>query len=230
MTKLSYDETPDYEKSRKDFQNGLKSLGKTNTADLEFKLSATATAKTTSPSVKENIKPTARRSIKSPVRSDLSDIAERSEDAIESPKKKATGGGRPRKRIQIDVDDSDEEAIPKKSRTKAAKTKTTKTTTQSGASGNTPTITVNNEVKGTKGKTYQLNFELDISFDANVVVNVKRKPKKTDDPKQQNGEASKKKMSIQSTDEIPATEPSRQASGRGIRKAPVTRTSPRSLK
>lgn len=221
---MSYDETPDYEKCRKDFANGLKALGKTNTADLEFKLSATSSTKTTSPSVKENIKPAASRAIKSPVRLDLSDVTEHTESPIESPKKKV--GGRPRKRIQIEDDSDEEEVTPKKSRGKTANIKTTKTG-KTSANGITPTITVNNDVKGAKGKTYQLNFELDISFDANVVVNVKRKPKK-----ERNGEASssdqKKKLSIQSTEEIPGTEPSRQ--GRTYRKAPASRTSPRSHK
>lgn len=79
---------------------------------------------------------------------------------------------------------------------------------------------VNNE-KAKKNKTYNLNFELDISFDANVVVNIKRKSKKA--PKQ---EPKSKNESIQSTDEISATERSFIVTETKITKK-ATRTSPR---
>lgn len=85
-------------------------------------------------------------------------------------------------------------------------------------------IIVNNHVnkeKVKKNKTYNLNFELDISFDANVVVNVSRRSKKTpkNEPKSPN-------ESIQSTDEMPATEKSYIVTKTKITKK-ATRTSPR---
>lgn len=231
---LNFDGSPDYEKCRKEFNNGLKALGKTNTGDLEFKSSP---AKTTSPSAKENVKPSAR-AIRSPIRPQLSNITEHTENDTEPPKKRADALSRPRKRVQtVDLDSSDEEVSPPKARSRGAKTaKTTnaaETVTPSSAR-NTPSLKVNNEVAATKsGKTYQLNFELDISFDANVVVNVKRKPRKAGEAKNKKAAGpSKKKLSIQSTDEIPATEQSfAVGSARVLKKtSKPTKTSPRSHK
>lgn len=238
VSKLNYNESPDYEKCRKDFLSGLKSLGKSNTGDLEFKTSA---SKNTSPSVKENVKPL-KRSVKTPVKQDIVDLSETEDDFVVTvPKKKpaaAAAAAKPRKRIQTppeNSDDEEEEVVPKKSRGQPAKSKSSKAAT-STASGSS--IVVNNEVNGAKvsknGKTYQLNFELDISFDANVVVNVKRKSKKTDDKKKSNEVPLKPhKPSILSTDEIPATEQSfAVGKARIFKKAQATssRTSPRAHK
>ncbi|XP_055323194.1 nucleosomal histone kinase 1 isoform X2 [Sitodiplosis mosellana] len=44
VTKMKYDEKPDYEKCRKMYVDGLKSLGKTNSGDLEFKVSSASTS------------------------------------------------------------------------------------------------------------------------------------------------------------------------------------------
>lgn len=230
---MKYDEKPDYEKCRKDFQNALKALGKANSGDLEFKATSGTTAKTVSPSAKENLKP-ARRSLKSPSRPDLSDITEQTENDVHeiSPKQKPSTS-RPRKRVQTDDDaDSDNDEISsKKMRGKNSKTKSTKSSKPS--TSDSPSIIINNEVGGTngKGKTYELNFELDISFDANIVVNVKRKPKKNDEKKEKKSSARPKpnKLSIQSTDEIPGTEQNFHVGTARVKKAP-TRNSPRSLK
>lgn len=240
VSKLNFDEKPDYEKCRKDFNVGLRTLGKSNTGDLEFRASGPSAklSKTTSPSAKENVKPkVGARS--TPVRPELSKITERTEnEPNESPKKRAVAAGRSRKRPQTSEsdDESEEEVLPKKSRGKATTVKTTATSSRNATpttSTGRGTTQINNELGGNKsGKTYNLNFELDISFDANVVVNVKRKPRKagaTDSPK---AGPSKPKVSIQSTDEIPPTEQSYAiACARVIKKEPRTsKASPRAKK
>lgn len=230
VAKMNYDTTPDYEKCRKDFNSGLKALGKTNAGDLEF--SSAGPSKTISPSAKENVKPRAR-SIKSPIRPDLTKITERSEEEPTTSNKRPVTTGRARKRVQtVEPDLSDEEepiVSPKKVRGRAPKTIKA-----------TPTVTVNNDGGSKSGRTVNLNFELDISFDANVVVNVKRKPRKSNDRKNKPAAAgsSKPKLSIQSTDEIPATEQSFISSVRVMKKeskavkkeSKPTKTSPRSYK
>lgn len=225
VTKLKYDEKPDYEKCRKEFLDGLKSLGKTNSGDLEFKVtntSVTSTKVLKSPKAVTKERPK-RRSVVSP---------KATEDDAEniSPKPKAS-----RKR---NTSNDPNTASPSK---KVRSTSSHKTSTTSSSSTVNPKLTqlvsteqhtsstkssiiVNNHVnneKTKKNKTYNLNFELDISFDANVVVNVKRKSKKA--PKK---EPKSPNESIQSTDEIPATDKSFVVTKTKITKK-ATRTSPR---
>lgn len=202
VTKLKYDEKPDYEKCRKYFVDGLKSLGKSNIGELEFKTSSTTSAKKTTVAaspVKEQ-RPKVRQTTK---------VTTKVVDNVEniSPKPKTA-----RKRDTTnDHDSSEDSASPmKKARTKPPSTKvstqrsnrvSTKTSTLDSSS-----FVVQNHVKeekAKKGKTYNVNIDLDISFDANVVVSVKRKNKKPPKvvPESPN-------QSIQSTDEIPPSDKS----------------------
>lgn len=224
VTKLKYDERPDYEKCRKIFVDGLKSLGKTNSGDLEFKVSSASTsnrksvvAVSTSP-VKERPKigrPAAKAAVK---------VADNVENI--SPKPKGS-----RKRDPLN-DSSEESASPSK-KVRSSKTstqvratkvssRTTTTTTTTSKSANSSVIVKNhvNEEKGKKNKTYNINLDLDISFDANVIVNVKRKKKKS--PKE---EVESPNQSIQSTDEIPPSDKSFIVATKVYKRAP--RASPR---
>lgn len=228
VTKLKYDEKPDYEKCRKIFVDGLKSLGKANTGDLDFKVSSASTSarrsadvaaaspakeqrpKVGRPAGRANAKPT---------------------DNVENISPKAKNS---RKRDTVLNDSSEDSASPsKKVRTSKASTqaRTTKvssrttTTTSSSKTDSSVVINANNHVnaeKSKKNKTYNINLDLDISFDANVVVNVKRKKKKT--PKEK--EVESPNQSIQSTDEIPPSDKSFVVATKVYKRAP--RTSPRS--
>lgn len=191
---MKYDAKPDYEKCRKLFVDGLKSLGKTNIGDLEFKLGSSAKKVASVTPAKEPRQKIARASTKasSKIGDDVENI---------SPKVKNT-----RKRDQP-IDSSDDTASPSKkvraskssiqSRSSKVSTKTTSTDSS---------IVVKNHVKeqkNKKNKTYNINLDLDFSFDANVVVNVKRKKKKVT-----KNEDKSPNQSIQSTDDIPPTDKS----------------------
>lgn len=212
MAKLKYDEKPDYEKCRKYFLDGLKSLGKANSGDLEFKLVSTAKKATTVTPAKEQrqkiVRPSTKISSKS-IGDDVENI---------SPKVKNS-----RKRDQT-IDSSDDTASPSKkvraskssiqSRSSKVSTKTTSTDAS---------IVIKNhgkEQKNKKNKTYNINLDLDFSFDANVVVNVKRKKKKAT-----KNEDNSPNDSIQSTDDIPPTDKSFIVQTKVYKKA--TRSSPR---
>lgn len=182
--------------------DGLKSIGKTNNGDLEFKISSASTTakkstvvKPTSP-LKEQKGKVGRPSTKTATVTKKTDV-----ENI-SPKVK---NSRKREPIVIDSSDEDEEDDVSPSK----KVRTSKTTTQARsikASGKTATtnssIVVNNHVnEKTKKKRFNVNVDLDISFDANVIVTVKRKKKKETQevPESPN-------QSIQSTDEIPPSD------------------------
>lgn len=225
VSKLKYDEKPDYEKCRKDFQSGLKSLGKTSSGDLEFKSSAIASTSKKVSTTKDQ---------KRGNRTGLTKISEKTEDDSEniSPKPKYVST---KKRISNIVDDDEDVIRSPSKKIRTSKSTTRQKTTQHTAictSSTDPSIVVNNHVNGKKtikNKTYELNFELDISFDANVVVNVKRKPKKSPTKEKKKNEEKNKHLSIASTDEIPATEKSFAVGTAKILKRGV-RTSPRSHK
>lgn len=186
MSKLKYDDKPDYEKCRKQFADGLKSLGKSNSGDLDFKASSSAAiVKKTSIAI-------------TPVkvsRAKISKVVDKSTDDAEniSPKTKNS-----RK-----LNESSESASPsKKMRTSKASTQIKSTKSYARPSTAESSIVVNSHVnKGSAAKTFNLNLELDISFDTNVVVNVKRKKKKKE-------EVASPNQSLQSTDEIPPSDKS----------------------
>lgn len=200
VTKLKYDEKPDYEKCRKCFMDGLKSLGKSNSGDLEFKSASTPGAKkavaVASPAKEQ--RPKGRPSAKVAVKKN----PENTENI--SPKVKVS-----RKRDTENHSSEDSESPLKKPRTKLTASKsTTQRTSKVSTKASTidSSIVVNNHVKEEKvkkNKTYNVNIDLDISFDANVVVNVKRKPKKPKDI-----EPESPSQTLQSTDEIPPSDKS----------------------
>lgn len=219
VAKLKFDEKPNYENYRKEFQRGLQSLGKTDSGDLDFKA-------TTSPAAAAKEQKKGRRG------TDVPKAANKSQEDAEniSPKPRTTAS---KKRSPRDNDDSvdNSQSPSKKSRASAKSTSRQIVPTQSTAGKSTDTsIVVNNLVNGSKSgknKTYELNFELDISFDANVVVNVKRKPKKSPKAKKEAEKVSSRHDA--STDEIPGTEKSFAIGTAKVLKRGV-RTSPRAKK
>ncbi|XP_031628037.1 nucleosomal histone kinase 1 [Contarinia nasturtii] len=227
VSKLKYDEKPDYEKCRKIFVDGLKTLGKTNTGDLEFKTSSSsaaskrASAAAASP-VKESRPKVGRPSGKSAAK------------ALDNAENISPKGKNSRKRDVV-IDSSEDSPSPsKKVRTNTKLVDKGKVSTQvrstKASSGRTTTTTnssvvVNNHVnkeKGTTNKTYNINLDLDISFDANVVVSVKRKKNKPPKPEP----VDSPNQSFQSTDEIPPSDKSFMVQTTKVYKR-APRTSPR---
>lgn len=212
VTKLKYDEKPDYEKCRKFFSDGLKALGKANSGDLEFKVSsATAStsanaAKKVSP-LKEQRPKVGRPSAKASTSVAIAASKANGNTENISPKAKSVR--------KLDTSSEDSASPSKKIRTSKPPTqvRSTKSSTQSRSSKATSansSIVVKNHVTEEKGKThktYNINLDLDISFDANVVVSVKRKKNKQQ-PKDEADDIYSPNRSIQSTDEIPPTDKS----------------------
>lgn len=161
---LEFNEAPNYLKCRQFFETGLKTMGKTNTGELVFK--------NASPSPKKTVKKTAQ----------LSDKKLTSPAAQKRSKAKPT---------EVLVSESEDDCpvkkprvvkpqiSPKKGQTPNKKTARTSEQENFTPSGETEgSLNVNNGIqsRGKKnGKTYEFNFELDVSIDANVVINVKRK-------------------------------------------------------
>lgn len=153
---LKFNEAPNYVECRKFFEASLKALGKPNTGDLVFK-------NTESASPKKAVKKTTEKKLVSPAASKRS---------------------KPSKSADILVSESEEESTPKRSRLGKKRVEATKSKGSSERENSTPpgksegSLNVNNDIqsRGKKnGKTYEFNFELDVSIDANVVINVKRK-------------------------------------------------------
>lgn len=124
---------------------------------------------------------------------------------------------------------SDESASPSKRIRISSKATSARSTQQSTSNTKKSTpddsvIEINhkNHKKTQSDKPQNINVELDISFDANVVITVKRKNKK----KEQKSTVNSPNRSIQSTDEIPASDKSFEVQTRVYKRAP--RPSPRS--
>lgn len=225
--KLKYDEKPDYEKCRKEFDKALKTLGKTNAGDLEFKAIAPTVSK--KPSARTSTKETKRQSAKHVV------IDSDDDNDMENISPKTKAKTTTRKRLSRSTDRHDDISSPvKKARGTSAKatTQTRKIPSVSSHNPSTdespaaPSISVKShatDTKSKKTKTYNLNFELDISFDANVIVNVTRKPKKK--PSKKESEALDESTANKSVDEIPASDRSVIVQTKVMRKG--ARSSPR---
>lgn len=229
IDKLKFDEKPNYDQIRKDFLKGLQSLGKTNSGDLDFKASTSLGPPLPPPPVKVEKK--TKRPADRPSTSSGAQKSQSDSDGV-SPKPRKTAS-KLKRSPPTDTDTSDASQSPlKKSRATAKQPSSrnvvpTQSTDPKSADSE---VILKNRVIGTKsnkpGKTYELNFELDISFDANVVVNVKRRPKKSS--KSTKAAEQKSKSNDDSIDEIPATEKSfavgtATVTKRGVRSSPRTK-------
>lgn len=181
ISKMEYNENPDYPKIRKFFLDGLKSLGKSDSGALEF---APAPAKG---KAAKNVANKAKK--------------QKSEDEIVelSPEVEPVRRGRIRKVVSPD---SSPEFVPvKKIRKKmeepkengASKKQDEPSTSKSSkeasvkdskvASSKSGTIILNSDSSAKKKKKIEVNLELDISIDADVVINLHRKDKTKKDTK-----------------------------------------------
>lgn len=207
---MKYDEKPDYEKCRKLFLDGLKALGKANVGELDFKVSSSSSsaaanaAKKVSP-LKEQRPKVGRPSAKAAAAATAAAAPKDNTENI-SPKAKSVR--------KLDTSSDDSASPSKKIRTSKPPTQvrpskpSIQSRTSKATSANSSIVVKNHvtEEKGKKNKTYNINLDLDISFDANVVVSVKRK--KTKHSKDEVNDTDSPNRSIQSTDEIPATDKS----------------------
>jgi len=166
---LKYNDTPDYEKCRQIFETALKKLGESNSGELKFKLSPIAgtSKKTTTKQSNKDDAPVEQRKRSKKMQNVDENESDSASSEVEnkSPiKKPAT----PRKRVIA------HEA------TSSRNDKRPKITSKTGTENTASSVVVNlpPKVKSSKNsKTYNLNFDLDISLDANIVISVNRKPK-----------------------------------------------------
>lgn len=163
---LKFNESPNYTKCRQFFESGLKTLGKTNTGDLEFKHTAATpkkVAKRTAERVDNNAtSPVAAKKYKTKPTDIL--VSESEED---SPAKHTRSG-------KTEVNSNK----PSKTNTKSSRSNAQENSNSAGKTEGSLSVNNGIESRGKKnGKTYEFNFELDVSIDANVVINVNRKKK-----------------------------------------------------
>lgn len=197
VASLEYNQTPDYEKCRKIFLTGLKVLKVANSGDLDFKIKSTPNykAKLKQPEqpdddpeseidnsesdneifekktpIKRKLK-TEKLNLKNNKTSPARPSNAKKKTPTESPKKrlKTSPGHRSSPRqtpISANINFSPVVSIRNNARTPSSSRKPGKTIINDNLTPNPKS-----------NKTYEFNFELDVSMDANVVVNVKRKKK-----------------------------------------------------
>lgn len=167
---LNFNDKPNYSKCQKMFEDGLKSLRKTNAGDLEFKNVSPIKDKAS-----KAVKSTLADDIDSPVKTKktekmkISSLDDTFDDECPPPKK--TKKTEKKKMSSLDDTFEDECPTPKK-------TQSTDSSNKLSQQSKPGCLLVNNTIssKGKKmGKTYQFNIDLNVSIDANVVINVKRK-------------------------------------------------------
>lgn len=184
---LEYNETPDYDKCRKMFLSGLKSLKAVNTGDLDFKIKSTPNYKgklkqkdqNADNHVSENDGNESDEIFekKTPVKRKL-----KTETKAEQPSssKKKPPMPSPNKRLKMSpAQRSSPRNTPISTNINFSPVVSIKNLgTPSSTRKPGKTIINDNLTPNPKSnKTYEFNFELDVSMDANVVVNVKRKKK-----------------------------------------------------
>lgn len=172
-------------------------MGKTNTGDLDFKISASSSPAKTKPAKKAKVVlpttsndendmeenspiPTTSRKT-NPPKTTVKEIAsinvKRIDDKKKS-KKRSTSDKEIDEDEEIEENDNTVDILPERKKMRRKQIDANDGEILSPKSSKD--VVVNNEVvaKGKRnGKTYELNLELNISLDANVIVNVKRKNK-----------------------------------------------------
>ena len=195
VERMGCDERPDYDKLRGYLEKGLKACGKDNKGPLECELKAGAVATpkkppTTTPKKRArdpSISPV--KKVKSPVAGSSRRITPAASlengDSPESPKKrkvpaakKASPAARKPSATETPKSKDDSSIIVLDSPTPTPSTDDVKRRTKERRAGQ---LVVNNDLTPKPAttkkarKAYEFNFELDVSLDADVVVNVKRK-------------------------------------------------------
>lgn len=224
ITKLEYDQKPDYEKCKKIFLAGLKALGKSNSGDLDFKLKSEK-----SPATKKT--PDKRNVAKSPVIDLDSEISsppnvKRGRAGTSAKQSEPISSPSPKQRKNRAENDQETESPSKRSSLRsrsAAKTPinatanlhfsprvvlNTKSSTPASSKRHGKTVINDNLTPQAKtSKTYEFNFELDVSMDANVIVNVKRKKKRERDTDSNNDTPEARVSVVKKKDSLDETPP-----------------------
>lgn len=204
VDKLKYNETPDYKKCRKIFQDALKAMKVPETGDLDLEMKKQLNVASTVKSPPKRVRKTKRNlgnendSIgHNASNDDDGDVifAPTRKRAANPPKSspqqlKSQSPVRKRKSPRLE---SKKVASPttKPNSTKAGTAKAkinfspmislTKSSPKLGTRLGSTTVNDNTTPNPRSEKTYEFNFELDVSMDANVIVNVKRKKKEEND-------------------------------------------------
>jgi vaccinia related kinase len=194
---MQHDTKPDYKKIRGMFETGLKELKQKNSGKLDFGSSAStsgAKKKTTvaasSPLKRPKKSPDGPKKVETK-KSKLADLPGDCSDEEESPAPavRSTRVRERKKYVESDSDDDVEEvpkkvtpkkpSVPKKDKQLPTPEKKENKTANEPEKKNKATGQVKLLSKATSSKkTVQLNFDLDISFDSDLVVTVNRKDKK----------------------------------------------------
>lgn len=193
---LDYDQTPDYNKCCKIFQGGLKALNKTNSGELEMLLGKS---------------PTKRRAVvesedDSDFESNATPVRGRGRPPTVSPRPPTTAKVSPNKRPKITEKISPGrkgiQNSPQIKATMSPVVSINRLSSNAGSHRKPGKTIINDNLTPNPGssKTYEFNFELDVSMDANVVVNVKRK-KKAATSKEKNGVQSELENEIPGSNE-----------------------------
>lgn len=186
IIELKYDQAPDYDKCRKLMSDGLKTLGKTNAGDFDFKID-----KNVGTMAKVQPKVAAKTKTKAQLKTKIPSIEISDEENDNDDDEDVAGPSnripiqRPRKRPGKDNLSPDSSSTAKKTKNRQSPPPATKSSSktvaisQPSSTPGTLTVCSTPSKDGKKtNKTYQLNLELNVSIDANVVVNVRRKDKK----------------------------------------------------
>ncbi|KAL5283598.1 VRK1 family protein [Megaselia abdita] len=219
VSKLEYNQAPDYDKCRKMFLAGLKAMGKSNSGDLDFKLKGTKTPVKTPETKKSKKRPTPpedESDDSSPPKRGKVGTSTKATTKTKTPEPKRSPIKDQKKRgakeeSEIEISPSPKTRKAKENTSPALRTRSaantpitakanlafsprvkinTKASTPSSARRPGKTVINDNLTPQPKSsKTYEFNFELDVSMDANVIVNVKRKKKRDTDSNSDTPEA-----------------------------------------
>ncbi|XP_055533671.1 nucleosomal histone kinase 1 [Wyeomyia smithii] len=193
VASLKYDEKPDYQKCRKMFETGLKELGQSISGDLEFETKPTSVAGSSRKKVVASADSTESSGPMARPRGRPAKVIQTSPDTtspdpiIEPTKRKTETPSRPaqKKKKVVLANSPDPLEMSNGHRTSTPSSEVVSTqlssmqqtgsirlNTPGNKSGSTPKSSISN-IK----KIYAFNFELDVSIDAEVIVNVRRKKK-----------------------------------------------------
>lgn len=178
---LKFDEKPDYQKCRKMFESGLKELGKPNSGDLEFELKKTAETtkkRAAEPDSTESSGPMTKPRNRAPKVIQTSPDTTSQEPAA-SKQKSATPARSSSRRQRAETP---ELSGPSLNGTKTSTPSSEVVSSKLPSMQETGSIRLGKQGASVNAKiktTYAFNFELDVSIDADVIVNVRRKKKAT---------------------------------------------------
>ncbi|EDS26968.1 nucleosomal histone kinase 1 [Culex quinquefasciatus] len=174
---LKFNDKPDYQKCRKMFESGLKELGKPNSGDLEFepkKAGETSKKRAVEPDSTESSGPMAKPRNRAPKVIQTSPDTTSQEPAARQ--KPTTPARSSQRRPRVETPDLSEPALNgTKTSTPSSEVVSSKLPSmqEAGSIRLGKSASVNAKIK----TTYAFNFELDVSIDADVIVNVRRKKK-----------------------------------------------------